>query len=260
MKQSFSRAAFLATLALLACGARAQAQPVSWDNVHINVMEPAKAAEWYTKYLGATPVGVPGQGTQVKFGNVLIVFLKGKEPQQSAGSLIDHIGLSYENLDAQLKETDAGGAKVLNAPRDIPGLFKLAFIEDPFGIKIEMVQDPELLGFHHVHLFVPKPEATLQWYQDMFGGERAKLKGRIDGLRYGGVWLLAQNNGGKTSNANGAIQYIGLLVPDIHQKATEVQAKNVKFSVEPRQLRNLWYAIAEDCDGSRVEMIQRSQP
>ncbi|MBZ5611085.1 MAG: VOC family protein [Acidobacteriia bacterium] len=162
MKHSFCRAACVATMALLGYGLRAQTQPASWDNVHINVTEPARAAEWYAKYLGAAPVGVPGQGTQVKFGNVLIVFLKGQEPQHSAGALIDHIGVSYADLDAAIKEAEAGGAKVLNAPRDIPGLFKLAFIEDPFGIKIEMVQDPDLLGFHHVHLSVPKPETTLQ--------------------------------------------------------------------------------------------------
>jgi catechol 2,3-dioxygenase-like lactoylglutathione lyase family enzyme len=64
-----------------------------------------------------------------------------------------------------------------------------------FVTKIEVVQDPELVGFHHVHLRVPDPAATLQWYQDMFGGERASLKGRIDGLRYGGVWLLAAGSG-----------------------------------------------------------------
>ena len=259
MRHSICREVWVAMLAWLAYGAHVQAQPVSWDNVHINVMEPARAAEWYVKYLGATPVGVPGQGTQVMFGKILIVFLKGQEPQKSAGSAIDHIGLSYDDVDARVKETEAGGAKVLNAPRDIPGLFKLAFVEDPFGIKIELVQDPELPGFHHLHLSVAKPETTLQWYQDMFGGERTKLKGRIDGLRYGGVWLLAQSNGGKISNENGSIQYPGLLVSDIHERGAAFQAKGVKFRTEPRQLRSLWYAIAEDCDGSRVEMIQRSQ-
>jgi len=256
MTHTSRRALYAAIITLLACGLYLKAEPVSWDNVHINVTDPAQAASWYVEHLGATPATAP---TQVMFGKILIVFLKGQEPQKSAGSLIDHIGLSYADVDARVKETEAAGAKVLNAPREIPGLLKLAFIEDPFGIKIELVQDPELLGFHHLHLSVAKPETTLQWYQDMFGGERTKLKGRIDGLRYGGVWLLAQSNGGKITNENGSIQYPGLLVTDIHERAAALQAKGVKFRVEPRQLRNLWYAIAEDCDGSRVEMIQRSQ-
>lgn len=260
MKTSCSRATGLAVAALLAYGGRAQAQTLTWDNVHINATEPARAAEWYVKYLGATLVGAPGQGTQAMFGNVVIVFLKGQEPQTSAGSLIDHIGFSYADLDARMKEIQAGGGKVLTPPRDTPGLFRSAFVEDPFGIKIEIVQDPELLGFHHVHLSVPNQETTLKWYHDMFGGVQAKLKGRIDGLRYGGFWLLAQSNGGKTSNPKGSIQYIGLRVSDVRESAAALQAKGVKFNTEPRALRNLWYAIAEDCDGSRVEMIQRSQP
>ena len=34
--------------------------------------------------------------------------------------------------------------------------------------------------------------STARWYEGMFGGgERSKLKGRIDGLKYGDVWLLA---------------------------------------------------------------------
>jgi hypothetical protein len=33
---------------------------------------------------------------------------------------------------------------------------------------------------------------ALEWYQRMFGGEINKLKGRIDGILYGKVWLLAE--------------------------------------------------------------------
>ena len=259
MNKSFLRTG-IAIAAFLAFGGRTQAQTLTWDNVHINVTDPARAAEWYVKYLGAKLVGAPGQGTQAMFGDVVLVFLKGQEPQTSAGSLIDHISVSFADPDSRMKEIEAGGGKVLAPLRDLPGLFKAGFVEDPFGIKIEVVQDPERLGFHHVHLSVPNPATTLKWYHDMFGGEQARLKGRLDGLRYGGVWLLAENNGGKTSNPKGSIQYIGLRMADVRESAAALQAKGVKFTTEPRALRNLWYAIAEDCDGSRVEMIQRSQP
>jgi catechol 2,3-dioxygenase-like lactoylglutathione lyase family enzyme len=258
MNLSVPRAAAMAITALLACGGRAQAQALTWDNVHINVTDPARAAEWYVKHLGATLVGAPGRATQAMFGNVVLVFLKGQEPQTSAGSLIDHIGFSVSDVDARMKEIEAGGGKVLTPPRDMPGLFKAGFVEDPFGVKIEIVQDPERLGLHHVHLSVPNQEATLKWYHDMFGGEQARLKGRIDGLRYGGVWLLAEN--GKTTNPKGAIQYIGLRVADVRESAAALRMKGVTFTTEPRALGNLWYAIAEDRDGSRVEMIQRAQP
>ena len=253
------RSVLLAAMALLALATGAAAQTLTWDNVHINVTDPPKAAEWYAKHLGGTLVGAPGQATQAQFGSVVMVFLKGQEPQTSAGSLIDHLSFSYADVDSRIKEIEAGGGKVLTPAREIPGLFKLGFVEDPFGIKIEIVQDPELLGFHHVHLSVSNPATTLKWYHDMMGGEQAKLKGRLDGLRYGAIWLLAESNGGKVANPKGSIQYIGLRVADVRQTAAALQAKGVKFSTEPRALRNLWYAIAVDGDGSRFEMIQRAQ-
>ena len=107
------------------------------------------------------------------------MFLKGQEQQRSAGSLIDHIGISYEDLDTHLKQAENAGAKVLTQPHDVPGLFKVAFIEDPFGIKIEMVQDAGLTGFHHVHLSVAMPETTLRWYLDNAVDHAAMARSRI---------------------------------------------------------------------------------
>ena len=53
------------------------------------------------------------------------------------------------------------------------------------------MEDPETLGFHHVHLSAADPAATLKWYQNALGGTPASLKGRVNGLRFGNVWLLA---------------------------------------------------------------------
>jgi catechol 2,3-dioxygenase-like lactoylglutathione lyase family enzyme len=233
----------------------AVAPATGYDNVHIRVSDPAKAVEWYVKYLGAT---TPVAG-QLYFGKALIAVVKTTNQQPSAGSVIDHIGLSYANLDDKIKELEPSGAKIISPPRDSPGVFRFAYIEDPWGVKIELVQDPELIGFHHVHLRVANTEASLRWYQEMFGGERSKLKGKVDGLRYGGVWLFAASSGGETPtpSADRAIMSFGLQVAKIDESAAALHRKGVKFPVEPRQLGDLWYAFAEDPDGVRVELLQR---
>ena len=46
--------------------------------------------------------------------------------------------------------------------------------------------------FAHVHLRGPDPAAALAWYVSQFGGKTDKLKGQIDGIQYGDVWILAQ--------------------------------------------------------------------
>jgi catechol 2,3-dioxygenase-like lactoylglutathione lyase family enzyme len=230
-------------------------QVIGYDNVHIRVADPATAVDWYVKYLGATR----SAAGQIYFGKALIAVFKTTSPQPSTGSVIDHFGLSYADIDAKVKDTEAGGAKVISPPREIPGPLKFAYIEDPWGVKIEILQDTELLGFHHVHLRVKDPEATLAWYQQMFGGTRDKLKGRIDGLRYGSIWLLAASSGQETTvpSSDRAIMSFGLQVENIAQATARLKDKAVKFPIEPRQLGSLWYAFAEDPNGVRVELLQR---
>src|SRR6185295_12979119 len=101
------------------------------------------------------------------------------------------LGFSFADLDAKMKEFEAAGIKIVTPVRDVPGLFKLGFVEDPWGTRIEVVQDPEKLGLHHVHLRSPDPAGILAWYVDKFGGSLSKMKGRLDGINYGGVWMLA---------------------------------------------------------------------
>jgi catechol 2,3-dioxygenase-like lactoylglutathione lyase family enzyme len=226
------------------------------DNVHIRVGDPAQARDWYVKYLGATAGEAP---TQVFFGKMLIAIVKTDKPQPSAGSAIDHIGLSFPDLDAKMNELQSAGVKIVTPARDVPGLFKLGFIEDPWGVRIELVQDAERLGFHHVHLSAPDPDAALKWYDEMLGGQRDKLKGRIDGLRYDGIWLLVAKSGAAAPAASGerAVMSVGWQIRDINQASTAFRARGAKAVVEPRAIGKLWYAFFEDPNGARVELLQR---
>ena len=253
---------FLA-LSLALCAGTASAdgplvRSLDFHNVHIRVADPAKAGEWYVKYLGATAGRAP---QLVYFGKTLIEFIKTDTLQPSAGSVIDHIGLSYADLESKMKDFEAGGAKVLTPVRDVQGLFKLGFIEDLWGTKIEVVQDAAALGFHHVHLRVSDPAATLKWYEDMFGGERGKLKGQVDGLRYGQVWLLAAGSGAErpAPSAGRAIYNIAWLVPNVDDAVAALRNKAVKVTVEPRSISTVRYAFVEDPNGILIELIHLVQ-
>jgi lactoylglutathione lyase len=141
-------------------------------------------------------------------------------------------------------------------------LFKAGFIEDPWGVKIEVLTDFELLGLHHVHLRVRDPEATLTWFQQMMGGERAKLKGRLDGLRYGSVWLLASNSGGESTapSVDRAIQHIAWRVSNIDEARTKLMSLGLKVSDSRPSQDVPGFAFLEDPNGVRIEIIQRLQP
>jgi predicted enzyme related to lactoylglutathione lyase len=232
---------------------------VDYDNVHIRVLDPDQAARWYVSALGARLSTPPAPGTaQVTFGANVITITKGSSVQTSAGTLIDHIGLSFRDLDAAVKTAEAAGAKVTTTVRESPGIFRYAYIEDPWGVRIEMVEDAQHLGFHHVHLRVKDPEATLAWYQQQFGGERAKLRDKVDGVRFNGVWVFAMSSGAETPAPPTAIMLVALRVNDVDAALKELNAAGTRTAAEPRDLPALRYAFVQDPNGIRVELVKRN--
>src|SRR3954447_4834009 len=209
------------------------------DHIHLNVPDQAKAVEWYRKYFGGTPITeVPDR---LMLGDTRLIFLRNDKGQPSTGSALDHLGFSFADLDAKMKEFEAAGIKVVTPVRDIQGLFKLGFVEDPWGTRIEVVQDPELLGLHHIHLRGPDPEAIFTWLLAKFGGERTKLKGRLDAVRYrangfSDMWILVQTGASEPSEGH-AIDHIGWRsTGPLNDTINGLRAKGVTVTSEPRPL------------------------
>ena len=83
-----------------------------------------------------------------------------------------------------------------------------ACVEDPWGTRIELVQDAEITGFHHVHLRVPDPDQARQWYRDMFGGSAEYVDGHEPTLRYQDVRIF-MDRGTAAPSAGHAIDHVG---------------------------------------------------
>src|SRR5437868_3282137 len=252
----------VATVVGIACvgsmSAQTRIEPIV-DHIHLNVPDQAKGVEWYEKYFGGKPMTEAPD--RLMFGDTRLIFLKNDKGQPSAGSSLDHIGFSVSDLDAKMKELEAAGVKVVNPVRDVAGLFKIAFVEDPWGTRIEVVQDSEKLGLHHVHLRAADPSVALAWYVDKFGGKPGKLKGQIDGINYGGVWVLAQK-GEAVPSPGHAIDHIGFRPRDLDHAVAGLKGKSVKVTNEPRSLTlpsgtTMHVAFIEGPDAVRIELVQR---
>jgi lactoylglutathione lyase len=247
----------LATLGLALCAPSLSAQTLPYDHMHFNVPDPDAATAWYIKYMGGTRSETAGT---VNFGTVLFIFRKAADAPGSAGSVIDHIGFSFPDLDARMTEWQAAGIKVVTPVRDVPGLFKLGFIEDPWGTKIEVVQDTETLGFHHIHLRSADPDAMYAWLTGTFGGEKTKLRGRMDAVKYNKLWVLVQKANDTPAPSTGhSIDHLGWGVANLDATAAALKAKDVKFTMEPRAIpvQNIKIAFVEGPGGLRVELVQR---
>ena len=229
------------------------------DHIHLAVPDQAKAVEWYAKHFGGEKTAEGAE--RLMFGDTRIIFQRNEKAKPSMGSSVDHIGFSVTDLDATMKALEADGAKVVTPARDVPGVFKLAFVEDPWGVRIEVVQDSAKLGAHHIHLRALDPGAVLKWYADALGGTIGKLKDRIDGIDYGGIWVLVQK-GESEPSAGHAIDHLGFRPVNVDAAVAALKAKNVKVTTEPRPLTlpsgaTMRLAFIESPEGVRIELVQR---
>ncbi|MEZ5285827.1 MAG: hypothetical protein R2712_13675 [Vicinamibacterales bacterium] len=200
-------------------------------------------------------------------GSTRFMFLRNADGQPSAGSAIDHVGFSVKDIDETMKAFQSDGVKITAPVRDVQGLFKLAFVEDPWGTRIEVVQDPDLLGLHHIHLRNPNPEEAFLWLLGKFGGERTPLKGRIDAIKYSAegfsdMWILVSKGEAVPSRGH-AIDHIGWRsTGPLAGTIDGLRAKGVEITSQPRELElpngpPINFSYVAGPAGARVELVER---
>lgn len=250
--------ALIAPILLVGQALPATGEALILDHVHFGVPDQDRTAavEWYIKYLGGQ-AGPPGEPKfdRVLFGSTRFVFMKTDKPRPSTGSAIDHVAISVADLDVKVKELQAAGIKVVTPVHQEPSLFRCAFIEDPWGARIEVLQDSARLGLHHIHLISSDPTATLNWYLDMIGGERTRLKGQ-DAVKYGNVLLLVQK-GSPLRGEGYVIDHLGFGTTNLDAKVANVKAHGVKFLTPPTHNRDVHFADVVGPESLRIRLAQR---
>ena len=116
----------------------AAAEPAAWNHLHLTCTNQKEAAEWYAKHMEGRVVRFGGLMDLAVFGQTSVAFfVKPEGFAGSAGSTVDHVGWSFADLDAKMKEFEAAGIKILSKPISL-GKIKFAFNEDKWGTKIEV--------------------------------------------------------------------------------------------------------------------------
>jgi catechol 2,3-dioxygenase-like lactoylglutathione lyase family enzyme len=230
-----------------------------FDHVHVMVADPEQGVAWYVKYLGAESAAEDGPA-RVWYGRARYMFQKGTATAPG-DSVVDHFAFSFSDIDAKARELQQAGVTVTTPVHEMPGLYKSAFVKDPWGNKIELVEDPQKLGLHHAHLRVPNPDAVLAWYVNAFGGERIKLKGRVDAVRYSELYLLAEQ-GNSVGNEGHSFDHIAWRSTDLQATYLELAAKGVTFVSKPTARTNPAGAPYKNAGvtgsaGEKIEMMER---
>ena len=256
----------IATFTAMSTGANA----ADYHHVHVTASNATEAVKWYTEYMECLPLS--DRDDAVDCAGTEIVFVSRPTLGSSQRTGIDHIAFSYADLTIKMSTLEAVGVRGSGVRlqrfedgatlRVAPGLFKHGFIFDPWGTRIELVEDKDLLGFHHIHLSSTDPQTTLSWYHEIFGGERARLRNRLDGILLNNIWLFATHHaeGTPAATTGRAIDHIAFSVEDLDTAAVEMRRKNVRFVEEPRVPKGartpVKRAFVAGPDNVRLEIVE----
>jgi catechol 2,3-dioxygenase-like lactoylglutathione lyase family enzyme len=250
----------IAAVSLLMTSAIAAAQEAAFHHVHLNSTDPPATAKWYADNWSGEAKKV-GIYSATGFGKVVFIYFKAKPGfPESAGSVVDHIGFSVPNLEAKLKQLKEANVEIVSGIEQ-EGPIRFAYAKDPWGTLIEILEDPQIQGFHHVHLAAVNPDETLAWYKRAFGGEVGRFAGEVPGIRYGDVWLLVKKVKDAPAPTKGrAIDHISWGFKDLDAECARLKTDGAKFTMEPTRFGAGKIAFVVDPTGVLIELVGPAKP
>lgn len=213
------------------------ASEASPHHIHLATSHAGEAIKWYVQHFDCTVI--EGRAKAINCAGMSIDFVERPSLGGSQGTGVNHISFSYADVTAKMAELESVGVrgsgvrlqrfKDGSTLQNLPGLFTHGFVFDPWGTRIELIEDPQLLGFHHIHLQSADPGAALDWYARFIGGERARYKDQIDGLRFAGAWLLVaqQGEGRPASTHERAVDHLGFVTSDLDAAVSAMTSNGV---------------------------------
>lgn len=113
-----------------------------------------KSVEFYTKYLGMkelrrheVPAGeytlaFVGYGPEVSHSVIELTYNWGKDAGYDLGTGFGHLAIGVPDIHAACAGLRAAGAKIVREPGPVKfGTTIIAFIEDPDGYKVELIEE-----------------------------------------------------------------------------------------------------------------------
>jgi len=247
---------------LLLSGSLAAAVP--YDHIHLTATNAQEAVNWYVKHFG----GVAGSFNRgdadrvqyptdrVFYDELSVIFFEREPTGGSVGTGVDHISFSMTSVEEVTAAIVADGGTQLGDFVEFSGM-KIAFVEDPWGTKIELIDDPETRGLHHLHLSSPEPQETLEWYQRNFGGDIVQWKGVLPAINYSDVWLIvARANGDVIPTQGTSMDHLGWAAENLDDLGEVFASNGVEFTMEPRPFRGIRISFIEGPDGVRIEVVE----
>ena len=122
----------------------------SYDHIHLRTRDPRGTAEWYQRMFGARIIESVQSDGQPRIDldiNGLTVFIANVPADADMPASpadphlgLDHFGLRVDNLEEAVAELKRQGATFTTEPRTIRPGVKIAFIQCPDNVRVELLE------------------------------------------------------------------------------------------------------------------------
>lgn len=125
-----------------------------FNHIHLKAPDPEKTANWYVEAFDFTIVSdsvrVYGDRfirCQTTDGTVINISGARTDEQMNEGDAaahwgLEHFGIEVEDLEIEIKRLESLGSELLEGPIDTQSGLRLAFIQAPDNVRIELLQLP----------------------------------------------------------------------------------------------------------------------
>lgn len=121
------------------------------NHIHIKSADPRSTAQWYVDKFGATIAAEAEMGgtltVRTEIGGARVNLTQASPDSLPAGSSdphmgLEHFGIETDDIDAAMAELKGKGVTVLEDIRPLPNGMRIAFVEAPDNVRVEIMQLP----------------------------------------------------------------------------------------------------------------------
>ena len=246
---------------------------VAMGHHHLLVEDVQKNVAFWTS-LGGESVAF-GTYDVIRFPNVLIFLREQKPTEGTNGSVVNHVGLQFQELRSLVKRLKDAGTPIITeevagASYDVdaddlawnPGAgAHLAFARAPNGTRVELYENKELgrpVANHHIHFNHPDVDAMKAWYVSKLGAKPGQRSG-MEAADVGGVNLTFSPADEKPAGTKGrALDHIGFEVDGLEALCKKLEAEGITFDRPYQKIPELGVAVAFFTDpwGTYIELTE----
>ena len=125
-----------------------------FDHVHLKAPDPKATADWYVDAFGFKIISDAVRPWGDRFircetSDGAVVNISGARTDEKMGDSdasahfgLEHMGIKVEDMEAEVERLTRMGAKLLEGPIAVAGGMRIAFIEAPGGVRVELLQYP----------------------------------------------------------------------------------------------------------------------